>query len=699
MPAKPIEILCESAIEVEGSPDQPKKFSVRAYNGGKLRVNQYDLPVVIDISGMQEARSIVANLHHDKKAIVGHVTKVERGQSTVDLSGTVSGAGPAKTEFLEASGNGFPWQASIEYLPDTVQEIAAGKSETVNGKPVLGPAYVARSGRLYGVAFLPRGADENTTVIVASPKEEVSPKGNAMPPELKEWIEAGGFEVDKLNEKQIASLKAQWEATKQKPEIEAEYFDASSISEMINDARDEIEASAAEVEENILDKKKFNEIKAAAKKSVSALKSKAIREKWSEDKLRAECTEIRANAQLALLKVEAPTGMAIHMSQRDESPEVIEAAFAMRMNRNTDSYKPEVLQKAHENFRGGIGIQQVLLMAAAQNGYRVMPGERIGTHNLRTILAHAMPTTMINATGFSTMGVSVSNMLSNVATKELVAGYEEGDQTWRQISAIKSVNDFKTITTYRLTDNMSYELVGPAGEIKHGTIGQESYTRAAKTYAKMFALTREDMINDDLGAFNDIRARLGRGASMALNDKFWATFLDNSTFFTSGRGNYISGGTTNLGSDGVGLGLGVKAFRNMKSAVADGAKKLGGNPSILLVPPELEVTADELYSSRNRTGGSSTVLESNTHVGKYRPLVCPWLNDTSITGYSTTAWYLLRDPATWATIVVSFLNNQQTPTVESAEADFNQLGIQFRGYHDFGVDMAEYVGGVKSAGA
>jgi hypothetical protein len=50
-------------------------------------------------------------------------------------------------------------------------------------------------------------------------------------------------------------------------------------------------------------------------------------------------------------------------------------------------------------------------------------------------------------------------------------------------------------------------------------------------------------------------------------------------------------------------------------------------------------------------------------------------------------------------MVVSFLNGQQSPTVESADADFNTLGIQFRGYHDFGVDKAEYVSGVKSKGA
>jgi hypothetical protein len=50
-------------------------------------------------------------------------------------------------------------------------------------------------------------------------------------------------------------------------------------------------------------------------------------------------------------------------------------------------------------------------------------------------------------------------------------------------------------------------------------------------------------------------------------------------------------------------------------------------------------------------------------------------------------------------MVVSFLNGQEQPTVESADADFDTLGVDFRGYHDFGCDQSEYLAGVKSKGA
>jgi len=48
---------------------------------------------------------------------------------------------------------------------------------------------------------------------------------------------------------------------------------------------------------------------------------------------------------------------------------------------------------------------------------------------------------------------------------------------------------------------------------------------------------------------------------------------------------------------------------------------------------------------------------------------------------------------------VCFLDGNESPVVDSADAVFDQLGVQFRGYHDFGVAQAEWRAGVKSAGA
>ena len=40
-------------------------------------------------------------------------------------------------------------------------------------------------------------------------------------------------------------------------------------------------------------------------------------------------------------------------------------------------------------------------------------------------------------------------------------------------------------------------------------------------------------------------------------------------------------------------------------------------------------------------------------------------------------------------IEVAFLNGNESPTIETAEADFNVLCVQMRGYHDFGVALQD----------
>jgi hypothetical protein len=217
----------------------------------------------------------------------------------------------------------------------------------------------------------------------------------------------------------------------------------------------------------------------------------------------------------------------------------------------------------------------------------------------------------------------------------------------------------------------------------------------------MFALTRTQIINDDLGAFDDIRTRLGLGAARAMRRLFWSTFMDNAAFFTLARGNYFEGAATTLLVDGVGLQTGITTYRKLKSG---DKKRVGstsnnmpqnpiGPPSMLVVPPELEFTAEKLFTS----GNLSSVQDDNIHRGKYKPLVVNELSDSEYSGNSSTAWYLFG--GILKPMVVSVLNGIETPTVESAEADFNQLGVQFRGYHDFGCDKAEWLAGVKSKGA
>ena len=435
-----------------------------------------------------------------------------------------------------------------------------------------------------------------------------------------------------------------------------------------------------------------------------AIASTATTEDWSLEK-----TELAVIKARGLSDPTRPTSfrMAQNAHAQENMPRVIEAAVCLsRGIKNTEkTFDDKLLQAAHSQFRGQIGLQQIFLMAAAAGGLNVSVGDRL-SRSLMTDILRQINHGQANGHGqeiqaaFST--VSLPGLLSNIANKELLMGYTEEESEWKEISDIKSCSDFKTVTSYRLLDNMEYEELGPGGKIKTGALGEESFTRSVKTYAKMFSLTYQMVIDDDLGAFDDIRMRLGRGSLRKLKRIIWTTFLSNpTTFWTTARTNYIEGATSNLGTDGVGLGLVVKAFRQRKSPLITGEAAtsqmtLGGRPTKLVVPPELETIADQLYTARNTNAVKAS--DVNTHANKYRPIVVNELSDSAYGGgYSATAYYAFGDED--KPVVTSFLNGKQTPTVESADTDFDTLGIQFRGYHDFGSSQSEYMAGVKSKGA
>jgi hypothetical protein len=112
-----------------------------------------------------------------------------------------------------------------------------------------------------------------------------------------------------------------------------------------------------------------------------------------------------------------------------------------------------------------------------------------------------------------------------------------------------------------------------------------------------------------------------------------------------------------------------------------------------LVPTALKVAAQLLMTPlllNETTTANKGKPANNPHVGKFEVVSSAYLSNPSFTGASSKAWYLLADPNRLPVLEVAFLNGVDRPTVEKTEADFNTLGIQFRGYIDFGVREQDY---------
>jgi hypothetical protein len=118
-------------------------------------------------------------------------------------------------------------------------------------------------------------------------------------------------------------------------------------------------------------------------------------------------------------------------------------------------------------------------------------------------------------------------------------------------------------------------------------------------------------------------------------------------------------------------------------------------PKYLLVPTALETQAIVLMTSPVLDGGTVLTGNVNPHYKLAEVFSTPYLQAAAFTGNSETTWYLFADPRQMAALEVAFLHGKQHPTVERADADFNTLGIQFRGYIDFGVALQDWRAALK----
>jgi hypothetical protein len=655
----------------DGKPTLPR-FSMVAYTGGPMRVAGWRYPVVVDLAGLAVPRQN-APIRESHGARVGHAESIRVEAGQLVAAGVISCTGQVAREVVADAKNGFPWQASIGASVEQFEFIKEGQAVTVNGRALAGPLNIVRKATLGEISFVDIGADGNTSAsVAASAKENINMDGIDT---IKQDKTVEGIEG---KEAPVAAAQATAGTEADTPAIKAAATTVTAgagIPPRRTDPVADMRASAAVEQERIA------AVRKVCGDQHAEIAAKAIAEGW--DVTRTE---------LEVLRADRPKAPAAHIPDPGApgTGSVLEAACMLTGGVRGDAvvvtYGEKSVEAADKRFRGGIGLQELLLEAAWANGY-----EGRNFRDSRAVLRFAFGQDL--HAGFS--NVDIGGILSNVANKFLLEGFFSVERVWRNICAIRNVQDFKTVTSYRLIGKDQYEIVAPGGELKHGTLGNESYSNKADTYGLLLAIDRRDIINDDLGAITTVPRKLGRGSGLKINDVFWSVFLNNAAFFTAGTKNYLSGVDTVLSIDGL-----TKAEVAFLEQTDGDGKPIGVMPAVMVVPTALSAIGTMLYKSleiRDTTANTKFPV-ANPHQGKFRIEVSRYLSNSQYTGNSSKAWYLLADPADLPVIEVAFLNGQESPTIETAEADFNVLGIQMRGYHDFGVNLQDPKGGVRAKG-
>jgi len=655
-----------------GQGEDLPSFSMVAYTGGTMRIAGFPHPVVVDLAGLEiPTQNLPIRLDHDRRQGVGHTRRIAIESGRLVAEGLISRDTSWARDVARSGAKGFPWQASIGAQVVEAEFVPPGGRVQVNGQEFTGPVHVVRKAVLKEISFVDSGADSGSSARVAAERSKEKTMTTDVKDDEKTTIPQGNEGHAEAPQKPgPAKVEAAAEGAQGGGGRDGSRPDAPAAA----DPAAEMRAAAAE------EAKRIGAVRKVCAGKHPDIEARAIEEGW--DATRTE---------LEVLRADRPKAPAAHVPDSSMTRTVLEAACmltgGLRGDDLASGYGEQAVEAATKRFRGGIGLQELLLEAAWANGY---DGRTF--RDSRAVLRFAFGPD-VQAAGFST--IDIGGILSNVANKFLLEGFFSVERVWRNICAVRNVSDFKTVTSYRLIGRDQYEVVAPGGELKHGTLGEESYTNKADTYGLMLAIDRRDIINDDLGAITTVPRKLGRGSGLKINDIFWTIFLNNGSFFTAGNKNYLTGADTVLSIDG--LSKAEKAF--MDQVDSDG-KPIGIMPQVMLVPTALSAMATQLFKSVEirDTTASTKYPVANPHQGKFRAEVSRYLSNSSYTGNSEKAWYLLADPTDLPVIEVAFLNGQESPTIETAEADFNVLGVQMRGYHDFGVALQDPKGGCKSKG-
>jgi hypothetical protein len=289
-------------------------------------------------------------------------------------------------------------------------------------------------------------------------------------------------------------------------------------------------------------------------------------------------------------------------------------------------------------------------------------------------------------------------LLENTMHKILLAAYGLTPDTWSRFCRTGSVSDFRAHPRYRKGSFGALDSKNEHGEFKNKQIPDgEKNSLTATSKGNIIALTREAIINDDMGVFSDLTADLGRAAKLtvevdvfallALNSGLGPVMADTKTLFHADHGNIGTGAALSAAS--------IDADRVLMASQQDvsGNDYLDLRPEILLLPVGLGGQARVINQSQYDpdTVANKSQMKPNLVAGLYKDIV-----DTP--RISGTRRYSFASKDIAPVIEVAFLEGVQEPFLEAKDG-WRMDGVEMKVRLDYAVGAVDYRGATTNAGA
>ncbi|MGH6866087.1 MAG: prohead protease/major capsid protein fusion protein [Methyloceanibacter sp.] len=282
-------------------------------------------------------------------------------------------------------------------------------------------------------------------------------------------------------------------------------------------------------------------------------------------------------------------------------------------------------------------------------------------------------------------------LLGDTVGRVLRASYEAVPSALRRLARQVSAPDFRERASLVLdAGSFKLEKVNEHGEFKSGSFVESGEKYKLATYGKIFGITRQALVNDDLGALTDVPTKLGQQAAafeaqylvdlLASGNGFGPTFSDGEPLFDAAHGNLAPAGAA---PDSTSL---TAARLAQRKQTGPGGELINVVPRFLVVPAELETAAQTLLTEIT----PSTVEDVSIWSSLLDLIVEPRLSNPA-------RWYLVADPAA-SGLEVAYLTGNEGPQTET-QSGFRIDGVETKVRLDFVAALVDWRGIYMNPGA
>lgn len=275
-------------------------------------------------------------------------------------------------------------------------------------------------------------------------------------------------------------------------------------------------------------------------------------------------------------------------------------------------------------------------------------------------------------------------ILIDVAHKSLLKGWETAAENFEQFTSRGTLTDFRAAKRVGLGDFGYLPQVGEGEEYTYGTIGDEGASVALATYGKLFSITRQAILNDDMHLLTKIPEKMGQAARATIAKLVFALLTGNAkaqdgkALFDASHKNTITNAVLDIANIDKGIQL-------MNGFVNASGEPLEIEPEFMLLPTSMYTRGLQLIKSASVEGADA----NSGIINPLRDIVTP-VKSARLQVADEKSWYLINKEA----IEVSYLDGIDTPYMEQQQG-FTVDGVSTKVRIDAGVNVIDYRGIVK----